>query len=289
MGIRLYRPDKERCVSRQLSVPGVSIYIVDSGPYSESSAYLFVHGWLGDHSTWNDLLAHFPERGRTIAVDLRGHGMSSAPPSGYSTVTLATDIGEVADQLELERIILVGHSMGCSVSTRVAIARPDLVKALILVDPDYGGDPSHEPRLRAIMAQPDKSSIKSSVARLFENRIDANTSREDLRRRHLKGVWDSSADVVAATLRANLNDHVSIRFRPRADRVIPQRTQPTLSFHRDDARANWEKSVARNPRSLIKVVPNCGHWIHEEQPEHLALTMSSWLRDVDLVDRFGRL
>ena len=76
-----------------------------------------------------------PERFRPISVDLRGHGESPWDPLGrYDLGDYAQDLPQLLDALEIDRTVVVGHSLGGNVSTLFAAAEPERVLALALVD-----------------------------------------------------------------------------------------------------------------------------------------------------------
>jgi pimeloyl-ACP methyl ester carboxylesterase len=94
---------------------------------------LLVHSFAGSTAHWKAQLAHLRRRRRALAMDLRGHGHSDAPPSGdYSVPALAEDIAAVADGLELRRFVLVGHSMGGAAASAYAGKNPGRVAGLVL-------------------------------------------------------------------------------------------------------------------------------------------------------------
>src|SRR5688572_14711711 len=124
------------------SIPGPagSLHVVDlreeSPEPSGALPMVFVHGMVGHTGFWNTTLAACADRRRAVAVDLRGHGNSSAPSDGdYSVEGCGSDVLAVIDRLALEQIVLVGHSYGTFVTIEVAARRPDVVRRLILVDP----------------------------------------------------------------------------------------------------------------------------------------------------------
>jgi pimeloyl-ACP methyl ester carboxylesterase len=85
------------------------------------------------------------ERGghRVIAYDARGHGRSSPAPSpdAYTYVDLAEDLEAVLDQLEVERAVLAGASMGAHTLLSFALRAPERVAGLVVITPSYdGGD-----------------------------------------------------------------------------------------------------------------------------------------------------
>lgn len=74
---------------------------------------VLVHGWTLSSEIWRGQLDWLAGHGlRAVAYDRRGHGRSSKPESGYDYDTLADDLAALLDRLDLEDVVLVGHSMG---------------------------------------------------------------------------------------------------------------------------------------------------------------------------------
>jgi len=114
----------------------ITMHVVDwPGP---EPAILYVHG-SGMHAlrftAWGELLS--PEV-RVVAVDLRGHGYSDKPPSGYGVDDHVGDLLELIATLGLIRPIMLGHSLGGSIATFVAEAAGDTVGGLVLLDAVVG-------------------------------------------------------------------------------------------------------------------------------------------------------
>lgn len=84
---------------------------------------------------------------RVIAYDARGHGESSAAPDpgDYEYADLVADLRAVLDELELERPVLAGSSMGAATAMTLALAEPERVAALVQVTPAYDGVARTEP------------------------------------------------------------------------------------------------------------------------------------------------
>lgn len=94
------------------------ILLEDLNPDAEKTI-LFIHGWPLNHNIYEYQLNFFPDKGfRCVAVDLRGFGESDRPYSGYDYDSMAADIKKVIDVLKLEKITLVGHSMGGALCIR---------------------------------------------------------------------------------------------------------------------------------------------------------------------------
>lgn len=97
---------------------------------------IFLHGWGGDGSTWNDVIAHLDvARYRSVSLDLRGHGKSQVPADGYCIQDFSDDVLAVADHIRADTFVPVGFSMGGKLGCYVAGTHPDCVSGLVLVAP----------------------------------------------------------------------------------------------------------------------------------------------------------
>lgn len=76
---------------------------------------VFVHGWQGAAEQWRAAAQALVGDCRTVLYDQRGHGRSHDAPSGWTVHRLAYDLAQLLEQLALTDVVLVGHSMGCSV------------------------------------------------------------------------------------------------------------------------------------------------------------------------------
>ncbi|HYB80192.1 MAG TPA: alpha/beta hydrolase [Mycobacterium sp.] len=102
--------------------------IAGSGP-----AILLIHG-IGDNSTtWNTVQAKLAQRFTVIAPDLLGHGLSDKPRADYSVAAYANGMRDLLSVLDIERVTIVGHSLGGGVAMQFAYQFPHLVERLILV------------------------------------------------------------------------------------------------------------------------------------------------------------
>jgi pimeloyl-ACP methyl ester carboxylesterase len=95
---------------------------------------LFMHGWCGDRSFFAPQASHFSTAHRVLNVDLPAHGQSSAP-AAFTIEGLATEVTALARSLRLSRIVAVGHSIGAMVALELTAQAPELVSAVVMVDP----------------------------------------------------------------------------------------------------------------------------------------------------------
>lgn len=116
----------------RVSANGVSLaYQVLGNQGSPPMVLLHALGERGEN--WVPVSTRFAEHHRVYALDLRGHGESDWP-GGYSSRNMCEDVLGVLDQLDLERVILVGHSLGGAVGYLLAMKRPERVERLVIED-----------------------------------------------------------------------------------------------------------------------------------------------------------
>lgn len=128
----------------RISAGGLSFHYqqVGAGP-----DIVLIHGMTGDLSPWYiGVMPRLASSFRVTAYDLRGHGHTDAPPTGYTTADHGADLRALLDALGIERAHLVGHSFGAAVAMHTAVLAPDRVASLLLFDP---GVPALFPEIQA--------------------------------------------------------------------------------------------------------------------------------------------
>jgi 3-oxoadipate enol-lactonase len=99
----------------------------------DGTPIVLLHGYCGSHRYWDEVIPGLSESGRVIALDLRGHGASSATEGVYSMEQLAEDVLAVLDELKLSQVNLFGHSLGGYVALAFAEQYPERLLTLGLV------------------------------------------------------------------------------------------------------------------------------------------------------------
>ena len=97
------------------SFDGTSIYYEEFG---SGKPIVLVHGWTGSHSVWERTVHDLAKKFRVVTMDNRGHGDSAKPNTNYDFDEFSSDLKELIDQRELNNALLVGWSMGVSISLR---------------------------------------------------------------------------------------------------------------------------------------------------------------------------
>jgi pimeloyl-ACP methyl ester carboxylesterase len=96
---------------------------------------VMVHGITGNLAVWHlNIVPALCDRFRVLTYDLRGHGYTDAPVSGYTPDDMAADLLGLLDALEIERPAIVGHSYGADVALYFAARYPDRVGEVIAIE-----------------------------------------------------------------------------------------------------------------------------------------------------------
>lgn len=121
---------------------GVTVHLRDEGPLNgrgDAPAIVLLHGSNADLHTWDAWTGALKAKYRVVRFDQVGHGLTGPDPrDDYSTANYVADILAVADKLGLGRFVLAGNSMGGKHALAFAIAHPERLTGLVLVDGSGG-------------------------------------------------------------------------------------------------------------------------------------------------------
>jgi pimeloyl-ACP methyl ester carboxylesterase len=116
-----------------IRVHGVALHYLRAGTGPD---LVMLHGMTGNLATWHLRVVPLLQRYfRITTYDLRGHGRSGMPSSGYTTRNMAEDLRALMDALGIERADLAGHSFGADITLHFALLYPDRARKLMLIEP----------------------------------------------------------------------------------------------------------------------------------------------------------
>jgi len=118
---------------RILDLPGGEVQIAEGGPRGASPIVL-IHCFSCAIDYWDGMRPALEREHRVVAIDLRGHGGSEKPGSGYGVPEQASLVAEALRELEVSEAEVVGHSLGGAVAVALTEAAPGLVGRVAIVD-----------------------------------------------------------------------------------------------------------------------------------------------------------
>ncbi|MGP9789752.1 3-oxoadipate enol-lactonase [Roseinatronobacter sp. NSM] len=111
----------------------ITLHVHDDGP-RDALPVVFANSLGTDLRVWDAVVPLLPDGLRLIRYDKRGHGLSDAPPAPYAMEDLVADAAAILDQLGVANAVVIGLSIGGMIAQGLAHARPDLVRAIVLMD-----------------------------------------------------------------------------------------------------------------------------------------------------------
>lgn len=232
---------------------------------------LFVHGFSCDSNDWIWQIAHFAPTHRVIAVDLRGHGRSSAPADGFEPKVFAQDIAGLLAQLDCGPVVAVGHSLGGMIVSALAVEHPERVSAVVSVDPGYLIDDAGGSSFGSIQAAMESAPVTTAQALISRSYTPASPPYQ--KTWHLRRLAGVPEHVLRQTI-ANLGP---MAVRSVSEPYLRRRACPVLSIYAKDDRVAVETALFADPRSRAFSWPGSGHWLHQERPAEFNAVVEAWL------------
>jgi len=262
---------------------GARIHFRDRGPKG-APVLVLIHGSNASLLTWEPWAARLSDAFRVISIDMPGHGLTGAVPSGdYSEQAMTDVVARVAERLSLTRFAIAGNSMGGGVAARFAEEYPQRVSQLILVDavgmPVHAGE--HVPLVFRLARIPVLNlSLLYVTPRAFvvEGLDDAIVRKAVIDDRMIDSYWDFAR--MQGTREATLR-----RFQAPQDNFVERNVGrlvvPTLILWGEEDRLVPVEAGKRYARAIrgsrLVIYPATGHLPQEEVPDKSASDVRDFL------------
>ena len=239
-------------------------------PYAEQGhpdgvPVVLLHGITDSHRSYEPVLAALPQSIRAIAVTARGHGDAGKPADGYDQAQMAADVIAVMDELEIERTIIAGHSMGSWTARRIAAYHPERVLGAVLLGTfaSFHDNPGIGELSEEFQALGDP--IDPGYARAWQE----STMVRPVPEAYMEVVVEETCKPPARVWRAALAGLADDRPEPPGTITVPT----LLCYGERDAfvpRSDQDDLLARIPGAELRIYEGGGHALHWERPERFA-------------------
>lgn len=272
---------------------GVTVHLRDEGP-KDAPAIVLLHGSNADLHTWEPWVAALKGQYRVIRFDQVGHGLTGPDPQhDYSRDNYVEDILEVADALGLDRFVLGGNSMGGKHALAFAVAHPERLAGLVLLDGSGGpmlkldkkeGEDDDSGNIGFTIAQ--TPGINLLVEQITPRSLIAQSLEQSV---SVKSVASEAAvDRYWELLRYPGNRRATLKrfgypYDPLTEAEIAAVATPTLILWGEEDRlipveaGQWLAKTMPNNRLVI--YPGIGHLPHEEAVDATLGDLQPWLAE----------
>ncbi len=267
----------------QIAVNGVKINVERQG---SGSPLVLLHGFTGSATNWQEVAAGFAKRYEVITLDALGHGLSSAPsnPNRYTMPYVASDFVAVLDALNLDKVTLLGYSMGGRMALHISTVAPQRISKLVLESTTAGirdeydreNRRQHDEQLAQML---EKLGLEKFVdfwekQNLFDSQANLSASRRETQ--HQLRLQNNPVGLANSLRGAGTGAQEPLWGRLAAlDLKIM-----LIAGDLDQKFVKVEQEMLELlPNAIMVVWPSCGHTVHLESPDMYLKAIGKFLRN----------
>ncbi|MBX7182717.1 MAG: alpha/beta fold hydrolase [Bacteroidia bacterium] len=226
---------------------------------------VIIHGLFGSLDNWASLAKRFSSHFQVFTIDQRNHGLSPHT-SDFTIELLSNDLLHFLQQQQLEQVHLLGHSLGGKTAMNFAIEHPQRVSKMVVADIAPKAYPLHHQLILEALHSLDIGEVSSrkEAESILSMRISEPSTLQFL----LKNLtWNSENKLVWKFNLESLTRNIQEVGAAQAGIC----TVESLFLRGDRSGyiqdSDFESIYNQFPFSEIHTIPQCGHWLHAEQPE----------------------
>ena len=256
----------------------VSIAYTFSG--KGDTTILLVHGWCINKEYWRQTIHELTNQYTVVAMDLGGHGHSGHNRTSWTVEDYARDVAALITTLNLQKVILVGHSMGGDIILQAALSMPDKIIGFIAVDTFKGFTTKFSAEeeqqisafIRALKTNFDSTATVYSKLALFP----ANYGDTASVNRVIRNIQEADPEIAIQSLES------VIQFTPKEVELLPALTIPVQLIVSDYTPTQEEKlkTYCRAGYSL-RTIRGTGHYPMIEKPEEFARLLKEAIQSIN--------
>ena len=264
-----------------LDVHGLRMHVALAGP-EDGPAIVLVHGWPQNWWAWREVIPELARSFRVIVPDLRGHGWTAAPASGYEKQQLASDVLGALDALGIERVTWIGHDWGGWAGFLAALEAPERFERMLALGIPHPWIAPH-PRQLAMLGYQGPISLPLLGLRLARPMacaiLRAGRGGERLAARDLAVFSDNLPPAVTVAMyRTFLTREVLPMARGRfADAILDVPSTVAVGARDLVTRGMTAGPVVGQPKLEVQEWAGVGHWLPEQRSREIV----RWAESID--------
>lgn len=252
--------------------------------YGEGEPLLLLHGFTGSGVAWNPFIKQWSENKKIINVDIIGHGRTSSPDDDtrYDIELVAKDLIELLDVLGIDKVNILGYSMGGRLAIAMSILYGERINSLILESTSAGIISDIEREERRVKDDLLANSIEANGIEQFvlyweqiplfdSNKNLPENTQTNIRRERMKrnpvGLANSLRGMGTGAHRSYWEE-------------LNQVIAPVLIICGELDKKFCliaEQLKNRMPQTEIKIISHCGHAVHVENPVNFGTMVEEWI------------
>jgi pimeloyl-ACP methyl ester carboxylesterase len=251
--------DAEARVGAVNGADGIRVAYDVRGTAQGRPSLVFVHGWSCDRSYWASQMESFSEDFRVVAVDLGGHGGSTfGHREAWTIASFGGDVATVVKALGLQRVILIGHSMGGDVVADAAKRLKGRVVGLVWLDTYSKLGSFRTPEQREALIAPFRANF-AQTTETFVRGMFPPTADKKLVDRVATDMASAPQQVALQSMESSFSN----------DRLMPALLEelklPVIAINPESSRTD-RASMERYGVEVVEM-PGVGHFLMMEAPE----------------------
>lgn len=242
----------------------------------EGPPLLLIHGLFGSLENLGGIARLLAKQFSVYSIDLPNHGRSPHTET-LSMHSMANAVSDWLDSRHLERVSLVGHSLGGKVAMELALSQPDKVDKLVVMDiAPVHYPPHHDDVFAGLTAvEPESLKTRSEADAILKNHVPEIAVRSFLLKNLVKNGSGFAWRMNLPVLQQYYDEILA------ANSENSQFPGDALFIKGGDSNYIQEKHrqaiVSRFPKANVKTVPGTAHWLHAEKPDLIASIITRFI------------
>lgn len=250
---------------------GIRMNYAEQGA-GDGTPVVLLHGITDSWFSWSRVLPRLDKKYRVYALDLRGHGDTDKPQTGYAMKDFAADVVAFLDAMNIKKAVVVGHSMGSFVALQTTLDAPERVEKLLIM-----GTATTARNGVTLDLFKEFANLKDPMDENFVRDFQVATSSETVPEDFIDTSVKQSMKVPARVWKLGLEGVMAEDYQPHLGKI----KAPTLIVwgDRENIFLRPEQDIlkARIANSTLKVYPGAGHSPQWEFPEKFAEDLNAFL------------